>query len=363
MSSSAPLVSICMPTLNARKYLEPRMDTILAQTFTDWELIVCDSHSSDGTWEFLSGYRSDPRVRCEQVPKEGLYAGWNEALRRARGEYIYIATADDTMEEHCLERLTTVLSSFPDVDMVISEAETIDPAGNPVGRRQPLIWQFLHQQMNGQPVRVPRAAFFLLLAGFAQGIGSVTGILFRKRLLEKSGLFPTDLLHLGDAEWALRASLATDVIALPEKLATWREHEGQASYRFDLNLALVFRKSLERVLDDRGSGIPTDWRTIPSWRDRLTKPRHRAAILFSGLFRYELRKNWHRFPGRLLDAWRRDPSIFWERVLCLFGFPATLKVTDENMVLELLETFPSGWPPVPVALTRSPAGQQDVPAE
>jgi len=58
-----PIVSICLPTLNARRYLAPRMESILTQTRTDWELIVCDSYSDDGTWEYLQQFKDDSRVR------------------------------------------------------------------------------------------------------------------------------------------------------------------------------------------------------------------------------------------------------------------------------------------------------------
>ncbi len=57
-SDLRPLVSICLPTLNARRFLEPRMESILAQTLTDWELIVCDSYSNDGTWEYFQQFKS-----------------------------------------------------------------------------------------------------------------------------------------------------------------------------------------------------------------------------------------------------------------------------------------------------------------
>lgn len=81
------------------------MESIVGQRLMDWELIVCDSYSDDGSWEFLEKFRDDPRVRLHQVPREGPYAGWNECLRRATGEYVYIATADDTCDPTLLERM------------------------------------------------------------------------------------------------------------------------------------------------------------------------------------------------------------------------------------------------------------------
>ncbi|WP_075087185.1 glycosyltransferase family 2 protein [Verrucomicrobium spinosum] len=203
-TSERPLVSICLPTLNAIEFLRQRTDSILSQTLSDWELIVCDSYSDDGTWEHLSELATDARVRLYRVPKEGLYAGWNECLRRVRGEFVYVATADDTMYPRCLEILAAPLLANPDVDMVVTEVDEIDVHDQILPRPQPRIWKYLGAVLQGRPGRISRETFALLLAGFPLGIGSITGVLIRRRLLEKTGLYPTDLSYLGDAEWALR---------------------------------------------------------------------------------------------------------------------------------------------------------------
>ena len=85
---SAPLVSICLPNLNTLPYLRERADTILAQTYTNWELVVSDNYSEDGAWEFFETLaHEDSRVSIAQAPREGMYANWNRCVERARGEY------------------------------------------------------------------------------------------------------------------------------------------------------------------------------------------------------------------------------------------------------------------------------------
>lgn len=103
------MISICLPSLNGRSFLKDRLNSIMAQTLTDWELIVCDSYSDDGSWEFLQQFADDGRIRLYQVPRAGLYAGWNECLKRCRGEYVYIATVDDTCEATFLEKMVGAL--------------------------------------------------------------------------------------------------------------------------------------------------------------------------------------------------------------------------------------------------------------
>src|SRR5438132_5350203 len=93
-----PLISICMPHLNSQPFTEERMQTILNQTIRDWELIVVDSDSNDGSREILENCASsDPRIRLIQGPRDGIYTNLNRALKLSKGEYVYIAMSDDTM--------------------------------------------------------------------------------------------------------------------------------------------------------------------------------------------------------------------------------------------------------------------------
>src|SRR5262249_49784139 len=107
-----PKLSICVPNLNNRRFLRERFAAIYQQTFQGWELIVVDNYSDDGAWEFLQEQASrDRRIRLSQAPREGLYANWNNCIRQASGEYVYIATSDDTMAPDCLEKLTAALET------------------------------------------------------------------------------------------------------------------------------------------------------------------------------------------------------------------------------------------------------------
>ena len=111
------------------------METILAQTVTDWELIICDGYSDDGSWEFFQKFRNDPRVTLFQAPRLGTPGSWNYCLERARGEYFYIATSDDTMSSDCLESLLRPLESNGQIGLAICDFEAIDDQGRIVPER------------------------------------------------------------------------------------------------------------------------------------------------------------------------------------------------------------------------------------
>src|SRR5438132_13902087 len=91
-------ISILLPCLNARPYLEPRIDSLLAQVYIDWEAIVLDSGSTDGSWEFFKSIASaDPRFQLHRIPREGVYAALNRGIPLATGEFLHFATCDATM--------------------------------------------------------------------------------------------------------------------------------------------------------------------------------------------------------------------------------------------------------------------------
>ena len=133
MSAVKPLVSVCVPNLNTRPYLQERVDTIVAQTYTNWEMVVSDNFSNDGAWEFFQEIaRRDNRVFIAQAPRQGLYPNWNNCIERAQGKYVYIATSDDTMAPDCLEKMVAALEEHDDCDLAHCRLLMIDSAGKPL---------------------------------------------------------------------------------------------------------------------------------------------------------------------------------------------------------------------------------------
>ena len=109
-----PKVSICIPNLNTRPYLPERFETIFNQTSQDWELVVCDSYSDDGSWEYIQELAArEPRMRISQTLRKGVYAGFNDCIQLARGEHVYIVTSDDTMLPDFLEKMVADLDKNP----------------------------------------------------------------------------------------------------------------------------------------------------------------------------------------------------------------------------------------------------------
>jgi glycosyltransferase involved in cell wall biosynthesis len=228
-----PKVSICVPNLNTRPFLPERFETIFNQTFQDWELIVCDNYSEDGAWEFFQEQaRKDKRIRISQAPREGLYANWNNCIREARGDYVYIATSDDTMTPDCLEKLVAALDQHPDCGVAHCCLTFIDEKSQPIldghcweNWRTTLFFGDWNQKFHVRP----QGHDTVMALGLKTAYYSITQILVRRSLFEEVGLFQKNWGSFADLEWQMRAALATKTVHIPEHLATWRIHPQQAS--------------------------------------------------------------------------------------------------------------------------------------
>jgi glycosyltransferase involved in cell wall biosynthesis len=98
-----PRVSVVVPSFNNASFIQATMDSILAQTFGDFELVVADHSSSDGTWDLLQPYASDPRVRLLQTEAGGgAQRNWDRVTAAAHGELLKLVCGDDIIYPTCL---------------------------------------------------------------------------------------------------------------------------------------------------------------------------------------------------------------------------------------------------------------------
>ncbi len=114
----SPRVSVLMPTFDQAAFLPRALDSLFAQTFPDWELIVVNDGSHDGTAAMLEAYRDDPRVRLLAfVENRGMGVALNTALDQARGELIAYLPSDDHYYEEHLATLVATLDAHPDATL------------------------------------------------------------------------------------------------------------------------------------------------------------------------------------------------------------------------------------------------------
>jgi glycosyltransferase involved in cell wall biosynthesis len=303
-----PKVSVCLPNFNHRKFLPERLDSILAQTFPDWELVVVDSYSDDGAWELLQEYaKQEPRIRLFQAPREGIYAGFNACIRLAQGEYIYIATSDDTMAPDCLAKMVKALDTNPDCELCQCALELIDENSQPLPQSRQwhrfTVSQYLDKWLHCHHKRLAPYDGILHFAVMTV-YTSITQLLIRKRLFEAIGYFETCWGVVADFEWEMRASLLYNTVYIPEKLATWRIHPEQATQNpYTFNSLYTLIKMCHHALETA----------------RMLNPEKVTGILFS-----ELSLEYER-TIIILGLKERKPLLnkLVYLLYCLFKFPRT----------------------------------------
>lgn len=343
----SPLVSICVPNLNMRPWLEERMETLLAQTLTDWEIIVCDSYSTDGSWEFFQKFKGDPRVRLYQVPREGIYAGWNECLRRAQGRHVYFATSDDTARPELLERLVKPLERLPELQVAVCDFQRIGADGRELEDdvRLAEIRKFLGEWLQVPSIRNGRAEF-LIQASLGTTWHTMTSVMFRRTLIDRIGMFRTDCGSYADSDWSLRAQLASDIAYVPGRLATWRFYQGQGSpHRFTPRTGRILLGCLETVLHDPRAGVPESWKQIRDWEKHITASRRAEYLASFHLWRRAAAENPRLFAQGVWDALRSEPGLLRRQVARGFAWSEDFRLDLTRQTEFVLKLFRASWPP------------------
>lgn len=125
-----PKITVYIPSFNYGRFLEKSIESVIAQTTDDWELIVIDDGSTDNTREILERYASHPKIRVVLQENRGLNATCNRALDLARGQYFTRLDSDDWADENWLLVLSTALDRNPDAGLVYSDYYLVDIDGD-----------------------------------------------------------------------------------------------------------------------------------------------------------------------------------------------------------------------------------------
>ena len=130
-----PLVSICIPTFNYGRFIPEAIQSVLIQSFSNFELIVVDNASTDETAELMEAFvRSDPRIRFYRNSENvGIAKNFNLALGYAAGDYVKILCADDLLAPTALERSLAAIRNDPAVSLVTTGRLLVDLRLQPVG--------------------------------------------------------------------------------------------------------------------------------------------------------------------------------------------------------------------------------------
>lgn len=234
-----PKVSVVIPAYNNERFLAATLDSVLSQTFDDFEVIVSDHSSSDGSEAIARSYEArDDRVRVITTPAGGgAVRNWNAVSHAATGEYIKLVCGDDLIHPEMLAAQVAALDAQPTASLVASRRRLIDAQGEEIIRERGL------PGMAGLVDGVS-AIRSTVLAG-ANLFGEPACVMMRREILAESGWWDTTNPYLIDEATYAQVLAHGDLVALPRVLASFRLSSSQWSVelmRSQFRQAAAFHK-------------------------------------------------------------------------------------------------------------------------
>jgi len=219
---NTPQVTVCIPVYNGEHHLAYAIESVLGQTFNDFELVILNNASTDATAQVIARYH-DPRIRViEHRTNIGFLANWNCALSAARGTYCKMLPHDDTLYPTCLERQVAAFAAQPDLALVSCARHIIDEAGTIVATRR-----FSHATQILSGAAAQRA----IIRSGTNPLGEPGAVLFRRALAAQCGPFNGAHLFVIDVEYYCRLLQHGGLCALQEPLCTFRVSGASTSVR------------------------------------------------------------------------------------------------------------------------------------
>jgi glycosyltransferase involved in cell wall biosynthesis len=206
-----PTVSICIPTYNRKEFLKETLESVFAQTCEDYEVVIVDDGSTDGTDRMIKDAGYNLRYHWQQ--NQGEPAARNSLVKLAHGRYISFLDSDDLLFPDSIERLVRAAEAEPDDVVVYGPYIRIDENGDVRGRCTRKLY-------SGYITRYLFSEIFV----------HPNGSLFPKKVFEAVGDFDTSL-KVGDYDYELRASLKYRFIALSDPTFKRRRHSSNISRR------------------------------------------------------------------------------------------------------------------------------------
>ncbi|MBQ7855485.1 MAG: glycosyltransferase [Alistipes sp.] len=245
------MVSVIIPNYCHAKYLRERIDSVLAQTYKDFEVIILDDCSTDESREVIESYRGREHVAhivYNEQNSGSPFKQWQKGVSLASGEYIWIAESDDVAYDTLLEECVKALDANKRASLAFVDCEYIDEKSNHTGfthlSRRLACYRKGNTTMDGNRFVARRMVFqnYVMNASMA---------VFRKDALPKDDYYST-FHYCGDWLFWGEVALGHDVVYINKPLNKFRRHATCTTWQGvkDFNNLVEWRRLVERLLDD-----------------------------------------------------------------------------------------------------------------
>lgn len=322
-----PRVSVVMSVHNAEKYLREAVDSILAQTFTDFEFIIIDDGSTDTTPKILDGY-SDPRIiRKRNEQNIGYTPSLNWGITAASGEFIARMDADDISLPDRLAVQVDFLESHPTIDVLGAGYRKIDEKGT----------------LTSSDVLPPDNPIFIKWLLLFQNTLAHPSVMFRKKVYKKSGGYDPFLVPAEDYDLWQRLSQYTMISNVRKVLILYRKHEKnisktQANLQQELDI-LISQRAISTLV-----GLQVSYDDVRGMRKLSNEnPRRYTDLLMLSLNRFKDNHHLTALEKKLVhqDAANRILSISKHRWRDLYFLRYIIKacLLNPSLVDYLFKSF------------------------
>ena len=240
--SEQTLVTVIVPVYNGEKYLRKNIDSVLAQTYKNWELVLVNDGSSDSSVEIIEEYlKKDSRIRLINQENAGQSSARNNGAKAAKGEYLAFLDQDDYYTPEHLESLVKILDEYPEVGMAYDEAEVIDKDGNREYNRE------------AHPFRAANNPLNSIIDCIKDNILILPGTtMIRKNIFLEVGGFDTDLIGYEDDHLFVRIFRKSKIKGTPSAGLMYRLHGGNtsSSIRTMCRSRILYYRKLRKMLPD-----------------------------------------------------------------------------------------------------------------
>jgi len=199
-TASTPLFSVIIPTYNREHFITQALQSVLAQSYEDFEVIVIDDGSDDSSQEKIAQFE-DARIHYVYQKNHGVAHARNRGLKQARGRFIAFLDSDDKWAAQKLERCVDYIQKFPDISIFHTEE----------------LW-YRSQKLFNQKKKHKKPTGFVYLKALELCCISISTAVIKKEIFQTLGAFDEEFAACEDYDFWLRATLQNEVKLIPENL-------------------------------------------------------------------------------------------------------------------------------------------------
>ncbi|HMB90006.1 MAG TPA: glycosyltransferase [Rhodothermales bacterium] len=245
-----PKVSVIIPNYNHAPFLRRRIESVLEQSYQDFEIIFLDDASDDNSAEIFAAFADDPRIRALFNETNTGIPGkqWNRGVRAARGEYIWIAESDDYADPTFLERLVPQLEAHPTAGLVYCQSCIVNENDEIIGSYDHHAAELGSKRWQEDFFNVgeDECNNYLL---YKNTIPNASAVLFRKRIYKEAGYADEWVRYCGDWLLWIKMLMISDLVFVAEPLNYHRRHHLALSHGPRLRTEQGLSPVLENALD------------------------------------------------------------------------------------------------------------------